>query len=98
MYIRYLPSIPRVSAIELDRHLDQLRSKTIFVGVTAVASGDLPTTTFGNVIPGVEMLSRSELERRSFGEVFQMHGGHSAEVESVAVSESGEVLASGSDA
>ncbi len=55
MYIRYLQSIPRVSAIDLDRHADRIRGKTVFIGVTAIASGDRPTTTFGNEIPGVEM-------------------------------------------
>jgi signal transduction histidine kinase len=55
MYIRYLPSIPRVSAIRLDSAGDTLRGKTVFVGVTALAAGDRPTTTFGTEIPGVEM-------------------------------------------
>ena len=55
MYIRYLAAIPRVSALDLDREQDQIRGKTVFVGVTAIASGDRPTTTFGAEIPGVEM-------------------------------------------
>jgi signal transduction histidine kinase len=55
MYIRYLASIPHISAVNLDRDLDKLRAKTVFVGVTAVAAGDRPVTPYGEVIPGVEM-------------------------------------------
>ncbi len=55
MYIRYLPSVPRISVIELDRHLDELRGKAVFVGVTAIAAGDRQTTTFHSEIPGLEM-------------------------------------------
>ena len=55
MYVRYLPSIPYVSAIELERQQEKLRGKAVFVGVTAVASGDRPVTALYQVIPGVEM-------------------------------------------
>ncbi len=56
MFIRYvLDGIPRVSVIDLDTHLDSLRDKTVFVGVTAVAAGDRPVAMLGTSIPGVEM-------------------------------------------
>ena len=56
MYIRYLPNrIPRISAIDVERHADVLRGKTIFVGVTALsAARDRPVATYGE-IPGVEL-------------------------------------------
>lgn len=55
MYIRYLPSVPRVSVIDLDRRQDFLSGKAVFIGVTAVAAGDRLTTALGDVIPGLEM-------------------------------------------
>jgi len=55
MYIRYVPSIPRISALDLDRNMDRLRGKAVFLGETALASGDRATTTFGTQIPGVEL-------------------------------------------
>lgn len=55
MYIRYLRSVPRVSAIDLDRSRDLLQGKAVFIGVTAIAAGDRVTTVFGDVIPGLEM-------------------------------------------
>ncbi|MBZ5603557.1 MAG: CHASE2 domain-containing protein [Acidobacteriia bacterium] len=56
MFIRYSDSpIPRVSVLDIDAQLDRLRDKVVFVGVTAVAAGDRPVTTYGHSIPGVEV-------------------------------------------
>ncbi|MGH9559193.1 MAG: CHASE2 domain-containing protein [Bryobacteraceae bacterium] len=55
MFIRYLRSgIPEISAADLDARADELRGKTVFLGVTASGAHDRPIGPFGE-IPGVEM-------------------------------------------
>jgi signal transduction histidine kinase len=55
MLIRYLrPGIPVVSALALDQHLDMLRGKTVFVGITALsAANDRLLNPYGDNLPGV---------------------------------------------
>lgn len=54
MLIRYGKTIPVVSAATLDKHLDEIRGKTVFLGVTALSMANdrlkIPT---GETIPGV---------------------------------------------
>ena len=50
LWIRYAPgAVPVISALDIDRHRDELRGKAVFVGVTAVGSGDRPVTPFGQI-------------------------------------------------
>ncbi len=58
LLIRYLPpgAIPTISALEIGRHRDELRGKTVFVGITALsAANDRLVNPFGVNFPGVEM-------------------------------------------
>jgi len=58
LLVRYLPpgTIPEVSALEIAKHHDQLRGKTIFLGVTALsAANDRLVNPYGVTFPGVEM-------------------------------------------
>jgi len=52
--IRYLGSgIPTVSALEIDQHRDELRAKTVFLGVTALGANDRVVNPYGLDVPGV---------------------------------------------
>lgn len=55
LLIRYLPSgIPTVSMLELDRHAESLRDKTVFLGITALsAADDRVVTPLGENMAGV---------------------------------------------
>ncbi|MCU1339522.1 MAG: integral rane sensor signal transduction histidine kinase [Bryobacterales bacterium] len=56
--IRYLlpGTIPTISALEIGRHRDELRGKTVFLGVTALsAANDRLVNPYGVNFPGVEM-------------------------------------------
>jgi len=58
MLIRYLPPIriPTVSALQVDRLRDQIRDKTVFLGVTALsAAHDRLVSPSGNDVSGVEV-------------------------------------------
>lgn len=58
LLIRYLQpgTIPAVSALDIDRHRDQLRGKTVFLGITALsAANDRLVNPYGVNFPGVEM-------------------------------------------
>jgi len=57
LLIRYLSTgIPVVPVAELDRHLDLLTGKTVFVGVTALsAARDRVWTPYGKQVSGVEI-------------------------------------------
>ncbi len=58
LWIRYLRGgVPTISALDIDRHRDAIRGKTVFVGVTAVAGEDRPMTPFGE-ITGVALHSQ----------------------------------------
>jgi signal transduction histidine kinase len=56
MLIRYLPAgIPRVSVLDLDRSLEMLRGKTVFLGVTALSmANDRLLDPYRGNIAGVE--------------------------------------------
>ncbi len=54
MFIRYVDSIPVISAETLDQHLDELRGKVVFLGVTALSmANDRLKIPSGETIPGV---------------------------------------------
>ncbi|HEX5432239.1 MAG TPA: CHASE2 domain-containing protein [Bryobacteraceae bacterium] len=56
LYIRYLPPgrIPVVSVLDIDRHRDAIRGKTVFLGVTDLsAAKDRLINPFGDYVPGV---------------------------------------------
>jgi signal transduction histidine kinase len=56
MPIRYLASgIPTLSALDLDRHSDIIRGKTVFLGVTALGVHDRALTPYGREVPGPEI-------------------------------------------
>jgi signal transduction histidine kinase len=54
MFIRYADSIPVISAGKLDQHLDEVRGKVVFLGVTALSmANDRLKIPSGETIPGV---------------------------------------------
>jgi signal transduction histidine kinase len=58
LLIRYLRAgtIPTISALDIDRHREELRGKTVFLGVTALsAANDRLVNPYGVNFPGVEM-------------------------------------------
>lgn len=58
LLIRYLQpgTIPEVSALEIAQHHDQLRGKTVFLGITDLsAANDRLVNPYGVNFPGVEM-------------------------------------------
>jgi signal transduction histidine kinase len=58
LLIRYLPAgtIPEVSALEISQHRDQLRGKTVFLGITDLsAANDRLVSPLNVNFPGVEM-------------------------------------------
>jgi signal transduction histidine kinase len=58
LLIRYLQpgTIPEVSALEIAQHRDQLRGKTVFLGITDLsAANDRLVNPYGVNFPGVEM-------------------------------------------
>ena len=58
LLIRYLQpgTIPEVSALEIGQHRDQLRGKTVFLGITDLsAANDRLVNPYGVNFPGVEM-------------------------------------------
>ena len=58
LLVRYLQpgTIPEVSAMEIGRHREELRAKTVFLGITDLsAANDRLVNPFGVNFPGVEM-------------------------------------------
>jgi signal transduction histidine kinase len=58
LLIRYLQpgTIPTISALEIDRHREELRGKTVFLGITALsAANDRLVNPYGVNFAGVEM-------------------------------------------
>ncbi|MEO8099828.1 MAG: CHASE2 domain-containing protein [Acidobacteriota bacterium] len=55
MFIRFLPSIPTVSVLDLDQHPDLLRDKVVFLGVTASGANDRRTIPSVGTVAGVEV-------------------------------------------
>jgi len=58
LLVRYLQpgTIPEVSALEIARHREDLRGKTVFLGITALsAANDRLLNPYGVNFPGVEM-------------------------------------------
>jgi len=58
LLIRYLPAgtIPSVSAVEINQHREELRGKTVFLGITDLsAADDRVVNPYGENIAGVEM-------------------------------------------
>ena len=58
LFIRYLQpgTIPTISASDIPRHREELRGKTVFLGVTALsAANDRLVSPYGVNFPGVEM-------------------------------------------
>ena len=58
LLIRYLPpgTIPEISALEISQHREQLRGKTVFLGITDLsAANDRVVNPYGVNFPGVEM-------------------------------------------
>jgi len=54
MFIRYAQSIPVISVAKLNEHLNELRGKTVFLGVTALSlANDRLKIPSGETIPGV---------------------------------------------
>jgi signal transduction histidine kinase len=54
MFIRYEGAIPIISAAKLDEHLNELRGKTVFLGITALSlANDRLKIPTGETIPGV---------------------------------------------
>lgn len=50
LWIRYLRGgVPVVSALKIDQNRDLLRGKAVFIGITAVAGSDRPTTPLGEI-------------------------------------------------
>jgi signal transduction histidine kinase len=62
LFIRYLPQrrIPLIPVPDLDRHVAEVRGKTVFLGVTALsAARDRVVTPYGESISGVEALAQA---------------------------------------
>ena len=57
LLIRYMPQgTPRISVMDLDERKDQLRGKTVFLGVTALsAAKDRLVNPYGQYVAGVEV-------------------------------------------
>jgi signal transduction histidine kinase len=79
MFIRYEApdAIPEISVSKLDQHLDELRGKTVFLGVTALSlANDRLKLPSGETIPGVSVHAHAyETLRRG---VFLTHAKSSA--------------------